>query len=146
MLTRALFLAAGWFVISLAATLAWGIRLRKGNVLYSVGWLATVLLLGDLWATLTFGVPQEIGGLTLATFFFGLLWMGLIRKSALQEIGGWDEWCITEDAEASLRILKRATNHSTSRRATAGSCAMLSTLAGAWPCVPCTASSAWGGS
>lgn len=33
--------------------------------------------------------------------------MGLIRKSVLQEIGGWDEWCITEDAEASLRILQR---------------------------------------
>jgi cellulose synthase/poly-beta-1,6-N-acetylglucosamine synthase-like glycosyltransferase len=33
--------------------------------------------------------------------------MGLIRKSVLQEIGGWDEWCITEDAEASLRILKK---------------------------------------
>lgn len=33
--------------------------------------------------------------------------MGLIRKSALLEIGGWDEWCITEDAEASLRILQR---------------------------------------
>ncbi len=33
--------------------------------------------------------------------------MGLIRTSALKEIGGWDEWCITEDAEASLRILKR---------------------------------------
>jgi cellulose synthase/poly-beta-1,6-N-acetylglucosamine synthase-like glycosyltransferase len=33
--------------------------------------------------------------------------MGLIRKSVLQEIGGWDEWCITEDAEASLRILKQ---------------------------------------
>ncbi len=32
--------------------------------------------------------------------------MGLIRKSVLQKIGGWDEWCITEDAEASLRILK----------------------------------------
>ncbi len=32
--------------------------------------------------------------------------MGLIRKSVLQQIGGWDEWCITEDAEASLRILK----------------------------------------
>ncbi|PKN95267.1 MAG: hypothetical protein CVU44_00890 [Chloroflexi bacterium HGW-Chloroflexi-6] len=32
--------------------------------------------------------------------------MGLIRKSVVQEIGGWDEWCITEDAEASLRILK----------------------------------------
>lgn len=33
--------------------------------------------------------------------------MGLIRKSVLEEIGGWDEWCITEDAEASLRILKK---------------------------------------
>ncbi len=33
--------------------------------------------------------------------------MGVIRRSVLSEIGGWDEWCITEDAEASLRILKR---------------------------------------
>ena len=33
--------------------------------------------------------------------------MGLIRKSVVEEIGGWDEWCITEDAEASLRILKK---------------------------------------
>jgi cellulose synthase/poly-beta-1,6-N-acetylglucosamine synthase-like glycosyltransferase len=33
--------------------------------------------------------------------------MGLIRKSVLEEIGGWDEWCITEDAEASLRILNK---------------------------------------
>jgi cellulose synthase/poly-beta-1,6-N-acetylglucosamine synthase-like glycosyltransferase len=33
--------------------------------------------------------------------------MGLIRRSALEDIGGWDEWCITEDAEASLRILQR---------------------------------------
>jgi cellulose synthase/poly-beta-1,6-N-acetylglucosamine synthase-like glycosyltransferase len=31
--------------------------------------------------------------------------MGLIRRSVLDEIGGWDEWCITEDAEASVRIL-----------------------------------------
>ena len=31
--------------------------------------------------------------------------MGLIRRSALEGIGGWDEWCITEDAEASLRLL-----------------------------------------
>ena len=31
--------------------------------------------------------------------------MGLIRRSVLDDIGGWDEWCITEDAEASLRIL-----------------------------------------
>ena len=33
--------------------------------------------------------------------------MGLIRAQALREIGGWDEWCITEDAEASLRLLAR---------------------------------------
>ncbi len=33
--------------------------------------------------------------------------MGLIRLSALRDIGGWAEWCITEDAEASLRLLAR---------------------------------------
>jgi cellulose synthase/poly-beta-1,6-N-acetylglucosamine synthase-like glycosyltransferase len=32
--------------------------------------------------------------------------MGLIRRSALVETGGWDEWCITEDAELSLRLLR----------------------------------------
>jgi cellulose synthase/poly-beta-1,6-N-acetylglucosamine synthase-like glycosyltransferase len=31
--------------------------------------------------------------------------MGLIRRSVLDEIGGWNETCITEDAEASLRML-----------------------------------------
>jgi cellulose synthase/poly-beta-1,6-N-acetylglucosamine synthase-like glycosyltransferase len=33
--------------------------------------------------------------------------MGLIRRSVLDELDGWDEWCITEDAQTSLRILKR---------------------------------------
>ncbi len=33
--------------------------------------------------------------------------MGLVRRRALEEVGGWDEWCITEDAELSLRILRR---------------------------------------
>lgn len=33
--------------------------------------------------------------------------MGLVRRSALQEIGGWNPDCVTEDAEASLRILGR---------------------------------------
>jgi hypothetical protein len=32
--------------------------------------------------------------------------MGLIRPVALDELGGWDEWCITEDAELSLRLLQ----------------------------------------
>ncbi len=33
--------------------------------------------------------------------------MGLLRKSVLQEIGGWDQWRISENAEASLCILDR---------------------------------------
>jgi cellulose synthase/poly-beta-1,6-N-acetylglucosamine synthase-like glycosyltransferase len=32
--------------------------------------------------------------------------MGLFRRSALTAIGGWNEWCICEDTEASLRVLK----------------------------------------
>lgn len=32
--------------------------------------------------------------------------MGLIRRSAMEAAGGWDEWCITEDAELSLRLLR----------------------------------------
>jgi cellulose synthase/poly-beta-1,6-N-acetylglucosamine synthase-like glycosyltransferase len=32
--------------------------------------------------------------------------MGLLRRSVLEEIGGWPEWCITEDAETSFRILR----------------------------------------
>ncbi|HUO85413.1 MAG TPA: glycosyltransferase, partial [Thermoanaerobaculia bacterium] len=33
--------------------------------------------------------------------------MGLIRRRALEEADGWDEWCITEDAELSLRLLEK---------------------------------------
>jgi cellulose synthase/poly-beta-1,6-N-acetylglucosamine synthase-like glycosyltransferase len=33
--------------------------------------------------------------------------MGLILRSALAEAGGWGEWCLTEDAELSARILAR---------------------------------------
>ncbi len=32
--------------------------------------------------------------------------MGLFRRSALVGIGGWNEWCISEDTEASLRVQK----------------------------------------
>lgn len=31
--------------------------------------------------------------------------MGLIRRTAIEQVGGWDEWCITEDAEVALKIL-----------------------------------------
>ncbi len=32
--------------------------------------------------------------------------MGLFRRSALEGVGGWNEWCISEDTEASLRVAK----------------------------------------
>ncbi|HWE65809.1 MAG TPA: glycosyltransferase [Acidimicrobiales bacterium] len=32
--------------------------------------------------------------------------MGLLRKEVLGSIDGWDEWCITEDADTSLRLLR----------------------------------------
>lgn len=33
--------------------------------------------------------------------------MGLFRRRVLERIGGWAEWCVTEDAEASFRVLAR---------------------------------------
>jgi cellulose synthase/poly-beta-1,6-N-acetylglucosamine synthase-like glycosyltransferase len=51
-----------------------------------------------------FRVPMPVRNERNAIIISGT--MGLIRKSVLQEIGGWSEWCITEDAEASLRIHK----------------------------------------
>ena len=32
--------------------------------------------------------------------------MALIRKSALAQVGGWGEWCITEDAELGLKLFE----------------------------------------
>jgi cellulose synthase/poly-beta-1,6-N-acetylglucosamine synthase-like glycosyltransferase len=32
--------------------------------------------------------------------------MGLLRRSLLGSIDGWNEWCITEDADTSLRLLR----------------------------------------
>jgi glycosyltransferase involved in cell wall biosynthesis len=33
--------------------------------------------------------------------------MGLVRRRALDEVGGWAEWCMTEDSELGLRLLAR---------------------------------------
>lgn len=33
--------------------------------------------------------------------------MTLVRRTALAEVGGWSEWCITEDAELGLLILRQ---------------------------------------
>ena len=43
-----------------------------------------------------------------AIIFCGTL--GLIRRSVLEAVGGWDPSCITEDAECSLRILALSPN------------------------------------
>jgi hypothetical protein len=51
-----------------------------------------------------FAVSQPARNEHDAAIFAGT--MGLIRRSALEAVGGWDEWCITEDAELSLRILR----------------------------------------
>ena len=51
-----------------------------------------------------FAVSQPSRNERDAAIFAGT--MGLIRKSALESVGGWDEWCITEDAELSLRLLR----------------------------------------
>ena len=51
-----------------------------------------------------FAVSQPSRNERDAAIFAGT--MGLIRRRALEETGGWDEWCITEDAELSLRVLR----------------------------------------
>lgn len=33
--------------------------------------------------------------------------MTMVRKSVLEQVGGWGEWCITEDAELGLRIFEQ---------------------------------------
>ena len=33
--------------------------------------------------------------------------MTLVRRQALEEVGGWGEWCITEDAELGLRLFAK---------------------------------------
>jgi cellulose synthase/poly-beta-1,6-N-acetylglucosamine synthase-like glycosyltransferase len=78
MLTRAVFLTAGWFAISLAGLLLGGTRLRRGGAALSLGWLVAVLLLGDLWAFLTFGVPLEMAALTALALAFGVVWSRLL--------------------------------------------------------------------
>ncbi len=33
--------------------------------------------------------------------------MTMVRRSALEEVGGWGEWCITEDADLGLRVFEQ---------------------------------------
>src|ERR1051326_2763649 len=75
MITRSLYLAAGWFAVSLAITLLGGYRSRRGNIFTSAIWLIIVILVGDIWASFTFGIPNEIRILSVLAFIFGLFWI-----------------------------------------------------------------------
>src|SRR5262245_33179181 len=52
-----------------------GHRARQGNTITSLVWLVIVILIGDVWAFLTFGLPDEILILSIAAFVFGLAWI-----------------------------------------------------------------------
>jgi cellulose synthase/poly-beta-1,6-N-acetylglucosamine synthase-like glycosyltransferase len=77
-LTRAVYLSAGWLVISLIVTLIGGTRLKYQHFLLSLGWLCGVLIIGDTWAFLTFGVPSEIILLTGISFLLSIIWILLL--------------------------------------------------------------------
>jgi cellulose synthase/poly-beta-1,6-N-acetylglucosamine synthase-like glycosyltransferase len=51
-----------------------------------------------------FAVSQPSRNERDAAIFAGT--MGIIRRQAIEDLGGWDQWCITEDAELSLRMLR----------------------------------------
>jgi cellulose synthase/poly-beta-1,6-N-acetylglucosamine synthase-like glycosyltransferase len=80
MLTRSLYLAAGWFIISFIGLLLGGTRLRQRSMFLSIAWLAFVIMIGDGWAILTFGIPEEILRLSIIAAVAGLAVI-LILKS-----------------------------------------------------------------
>ncbi len=75
MLTRILYLSAGWFVISLLATLLAGNHLKKNHVVISEAWLVSVILIGGFWELYTFGVPVEIASFSALAFLFAQIWI-----------------------------------------------------------------------
>src|SRR5512133_3958687 len=75
MITRALYLALGWFVISMVAVLLQGKHWKKTDIGQGLLWFSAVLFTGGLWAFLTFGIPVEIIGLAVLAFLNGLYWI-----------------------------------------------------------------------
>ncbi len=79
MITRALYLAAAWFTVSLVLMLLGGTRLHRTHVALSVVWLAVVLGIGDGWALTTFGRLPEVIVLTVIAAVLGLVFIGWLR-------------------------------------------------------------------
>lgn len=50
-----------------------------------------------VFATTLVSRNERMAAITVGT-------MGLIRRKVLEEVGGWAEWCVTEDSELSVRI------------------------------------------
>lgn len=50
-----------------------------------------------VFATTLVSRNERMAAITVGT-------MGLIRRKVLEEIGGWAEWCVTEDSELAVRI------------------------------------------
>jgi hypothetical protein len=59
---------------------------RMANAEYSV-----------FFATGMVSLSERGAGITVGT-------MSVIRRSALEQVGGWAEWCLTEDSELAIRI------------------------------------------
>jgi cellulose synthase/poly-beta-1,6-N-acetylglucosamine synthase-like glycosyltransferase len=76
------------FVQTPQAYRRWGQRhyLRMCNWEYRLVFATTLVSRNERMAAITVGT------------------MGLIRRKALEEVGGWAEWCVTEDSELSVRI------------------------------------------
>jgi cellulose synthase/poly-beta-1,6-N-acetylglucosamine synthase-like glycosyltransferase len=49
------------------------------------------------FATSMVSLSEHGAGITVGT-------MSLIRRAALEEVGGWAEWCLTEDSELAIRL------------------------------------------
>jgi len=92
MITRALYLSGGWFAISLLAMMIGGTKLRRTSFILSAIWLSLVILLGDLWAILTFAVPWELAALSAIALIFGVFWIWWLKDiNALGQIA----WSMT---------------------------------------------------
>ena len=79
MLVRALYLSAAWFALSLFVTLIAGARLRRSDPVFSMLWLAILILIGNMIAIFTFGRILEIFSLSVLAFLFGLYWIVRLR-------------------------------------------------------------------
>ncbi len=80
MLTRALFLAAGWFIVAFIGLLMFGARQKRTNWFLSFFWLLVVLAVGNVWAYLTFGVPREMEVTSIIFFLLAVIFFILLRN------------------------------------------------------------------